>query len=58
MWNLRNNIKEQTDQKQIHKYREQTDGCQMVAGGRDWRAGVKVKKVESTSGRYKTVMGM
>ena len=35
LWNLKNNISEQTKQKQTHRYREQTDGCQMggVVGG-------------------------
>ena len=28
MWNLRSKTKEQTKQKQTHKYREQTDSCQ------------------------------
>ena len=28
MWNLKNNINEQTQQKQTDRYREQTDGCQ------------------------------
>ena len=27
-WNLKNNINEQTKQKQNHRHREQTDGCQ------------------------------
>ena len=26
MWNLKNNINEQTKQKQTHRYKEQTDG--------------------------------
>ena len=32
MWNLKNKINEQTKLKQIHRYREQTGGCQK--GGR------------------------
>ena len=28
MWNLKNTISEQTEQKQTHRHREQTDGCQ------------------------------
>ena len=31
MWNLKNTTKKQK-QKQIHKYREQTDGCQDLRG--------------------------
>ena len=27
MWNLKNNVNEQTKQKQAHRYGEQTDGC-------------------------------
>ena len=27
-WNLKNNINEQTKQKQTHRYREENDGCQ------------------------------
>ena len=29
MWNLKNKRNEQTKQKQAHRYREQTGGCQM-----------------------------
>ena len=32
LWNLKNKINEQTKQKQTHRYREQTDGCQMGGG--------------------------
>ena len=29
MWNLKNKINEQTKQKQMHRYKEQTDGSQV-----------------------------
>ena len=29
MWKLKNKINEQTKQKLTHRYREQTDGCQL-----------------------------
>ena len=29
MWNPQNNINDQIKQKQNHRYRKQTDGCQM-----------------------------
>ena len=32
MWNLKTNINEKTKQKQIHRYRKQTDGCQRDGG--------------------------
>ena len=32
MWNLKNNINEQTKQKQTHRHREQTVGCQRGGG--------------------------
>ena len=32
VWNLKNKINEETKWKQTHKYREQTDGCQMEGG--------------------------
>ena len=41
MWNLKNKINEQTKQKQIHRYREKTDGCQKVEV-----LGKRVKKYE------------
>ena len=44
MWNLKNKVNEQVKQKQTHRYREQTDGCQM--GG---ELGVWVKKVKGLS---------
>ena len=36
MWNLKNKINEQTKLKQIHRYREQTDGCHRGGGLGDW----------------------
>ena len=36
MWNLKNNINEQTRQKQSHRYREQTVGCQRRRGWGAW----------------------
>ena len=41
MWNVKNNINKQTKQKQTHRYREQTDGCQRRGGLGHW-----VKKVK------------
>ena len=32
MWNLKNKINEQTELKQAHRHREQTDGCQRGRG--------------------------
>ena len=40
MWGLKNKINEQTKQKQTHRPREQTDGCQ-----RDWVEEEKELKV-------------
>ena len=41
MWNLKNKINEKTEQKQIHRYKEQTDDCQKPGRLGDW-----VEKVE------------
>ena len=41
LWNLKNNINEQTNQKQTHRYRAHTDGCQR--GGRLEEGVKKVK---------------
>ena len=41
MWSLTNKIKKQAKQKQTHRYREQTAGCQMGGGMEGW-----VKKVK------------
>ena len=41
MWNLKKNINEQTKQKQTHRYREQTDGCQRGGVWEDWVRKVK-----------------
>ena len=35
-WNLKNKINKQTKQRQLHRYREQTDGCQMGRGLKGW----------------------
>ena len=35
MWNLKEKINKQTKQKQIHRYREQTDGYQSGVGWGD-----------------------
>ena len=38
IWNLKNKIHEQTKLKQIHRYREQTNGCQIGGGwGLRWK---------------------
>ena len=44
MWNLKNKINEQTNQKQTHRYKEQIDGCQ-VGGG--WGMGKKEKGIKT-----------
>ena len=44
MFTLKNNINEQTKQKQTHRYKEQTDGCQREGELGDW-----VKKVKGLS---------
>ena len=49
MWNLKKNINEQTKQKQTHRYREQTDGCQRgmrmgLGGGGQWAGGERRQK--------------
>ena len=36
----------QTKEKQTHRYREQTDGCQIRGGLRDWVK--KVKELKNT----------
>ena len=36
MWNVKIKIKEQTKQKQTHRYEEKTDGCQMGGGLGEW----------------------
>ena len=43
MWNLENKINEQTKQQQTHKYRQQTDGCQMEG---DWGLCEKVEGIK------------
>ena len=50
VWNLKNNVNEQTKQKQIHRYREQIDGCQKGRRLEDW-----VKKGEGIE-KYKLVV--
>ena len=47
MWNPKNNINEQTKQKQTHRYREQTGACQM--GGRLGGWVEKMKGLRSTN---------
>ena len=49
MWKLRNKRNEQTKQKQTHKYREQTGGCQMGAW---WGMVEKSERIE----KYKLVV--
>ena len=41
MWNLKNKINKQVDQKQTHKYREHFDGCQLKDGLGGWMKKVK-----------------
>ena len=36
MWNLESKINEQTKQKQTHRHREQTSGCQRGRGLEGW----------------------
>ena len=36
MWNLKNKINEKTEQKQIYRYKEQTDDCQKPGRLGDW----------------------
>ena len=47
MWNLQNKVNEQTKGKQVHRYREQTDGCQVGDGWLEGRM-KKVKGLRST----------
>ena len=55
MWNPENNINEQTKQKQTHRYREQTDGCQR--GGGMWNWVKKVKGLRSTGWLLQNSLG-
>ena len=49
MWTLRNKIKEQTKQKQIHKYREQTDSCWRGETWEDRQMVKGINKVQTSS---------
>lgn len=55
VWNLKNGINEQTQQKQTRGCREQTDGCQMGGG---WRAGRKGEGLGSTNLHLQNRHGM
>ena len=57
MWNLKSKTNEQTKQKQSHRYREQTDGCQSGrVGGRDnwgvwdWHVHTAIFKIDNQQG--------
>ena len=55
MWNLKNRINEETKQKQTHRYREETDGCQMEGGlGACLK---KVKGLRSTNWQFPNSQG-
>ena len=63
MWNLKNNMKDQTKQKQTHRYREQTDGCQLEEGFRGWVRKVKGVRntnwqLENSHGHVNTALGI
>ena len=51
MWNLKNKINEQADQKQTHRYREHFDGCQMKGGLKRC-----IKKISEGIKKYKLVV--
>ena len=51
MWNLKNKINEQADQKQTHRYREHFDGCQMNGG-----LNRCIKKISEGIKKYKLVV--
>ena len=53
MWNLKNTINRQN--RQINRYREQTDGCQSGRGLGAWTK--KVKGLRSTDGRLQNGQG-